>query len=130
MSSVSDLRARIDELLSAMELQKRVLGDLESSKSKAQRDLNGILDPMSRLPFEIASDIFQLCVPHSPGPGSPNAPRRFISICHLWSNIALSTPSLWNIIHTGRPNATHLETWLSRARSLLISLVIRGGLGQ
>ncbi|KAJ7621996.1 hypothetical protein DFH06DRAFT_1232420 [Mycena polygramma] len=128
MSSVPDLRARIAELSWAIQLQKQVLRDLESSKSKAQRDLNAILDPMSRLPLEISSEIFQLCVPHSPGPDSSDAPMLFLRICHSWSNIALSTPSLWNIIHSDGPDAAQLETWLSRARPLPVSFVLRGDL--
>ncbi|KAJ6487198.1 hypothetical protein C8R47DRAFT_979188, partial [Mycena vitilis] len=125
MSSASNLRARIGELSSAIDRQKQVLRDLESSKSKAQRDLNAILDPMSRLPIEISSEIFQLCIPDSPGPDSSDAPTLFLSICHLWSNIALSTPSLWNTIHIDNDSADwdlmHLEAWLSRARSLPVS---------
>ncbi|KAJ7621936.1 hypothetical protein DFH06DRAFT_1305670 [Mycena polygramma] len=135
MFSVSDLRARIEELSSAIELQNQVLRDLESSRSKARRDLNAALDPITRLPLEISSHIFQLCVPGSspqsdfpdetPAPDPSDAPTLFLGVCNSWSSIALSTPSLWTTIHTDLPNATHFETWLSRARSLPVSFISR-----
>ncbi|KAF8215350.1 hypothetical protein K438DRAFT_774861 [Mycena galopus ATCC 62051] len=127
---VSRLRARIEELSSAIKTQKQV-GDLETRRTNARRDLNAILDPMTRLPLEISSEIFTLCLPDSPRPHSGEAPMLLLNICHLWSNIALSTPSLWSSIQCGCSDAAHavdLETWLSRARGLPLCLSIYGDL--
>ncbi|KAJ6487231.1 hypothetical protein C8R47DRAFT_933336, partial [Mycena vitilis] len=97
------LRARIDELSSLIELQKQVLRDLERKRSQIQRDLNVVLDPMSRLPLEISSKIFIRCLPDSPRCDAGAAPMVFLNTCHLWSTIALSTPALWTTIHSDYP---------------------------
>ncbi|KAJ7490706.1 hypothetical protein FB451DRAFT_1513582 [Mycena latifolia] len=147
MASAPDLRARIEELSSAIENPKQVLGDLakyrgdaldpinegsevgrllrvlrvrdlEKRKSDAQRDLNAILDPMARLPLDICSDILTQCLPRYPSPlDAQEAPLR---------NLALSTPSLWNTICLWEPHIRQfdklLEVCLERARSLPLSL--------
>ncbi|KAJ7621938.1 hypothetical protein DFH06DRAFT_1447935 [Mycena polygramma] len=120
------LRARIDELSSLIELQKQVLRDLEKKRSQVQRDLNAIVDPMSRLPLEISSDIFIRCLPDSPRCHAGTAPMVFLNTCHLWSTIALSTPALWTTIHSDCPNTAHLGAWLDRARTLPLSLSLHG----
>ncbi|KAJ7197382.1 hypothetical protein GGX14DRAFT_305458, partial [Mycena pura] len=49
-----------------------------------------------RLPLEISSDIFKLCVGFGAcRPDYNSLPVLFLRICRLWGNIALSTPSLW-----------------------------------
>ncbi|KAJ7482833.1 hypothetical protein B0H11DRAFT_1658344, partial [Mycena galericulata] len=88
---------RIDKLSSEIARQRDILRDLENQKSAAQGELNTILDPMSRLPLEISSDIMLRCLPTSTtAKASPRAaPMIFLNICRAWSNIALATPSLW-----------------------------------
>ncbi|KAJ6585616.1 hypothetical protein B0H19DRAFT_1250408 [Mycena capillaripes] len=124
MSSVTELHTRIAELSTAIESQKQVLRDLETSRSIAQRHLNAVRDPMARLPLELSSIIFIFCLPQDdfPRPDTRNAPLLFLSICHLWSNIALSTPSLWTAISSQCPDAANLETWLTRAQNLPLSI--------
>ncbi|KAJ7490699.1 hypothetical protein FB451DRAFT_1513562, partial [Mycena latifolia] len=100
------LRTRIEELSLAIEQQKQILRDLDRRKSDAQRDLNVILDsldPMARLPLEISSNIFTRCLPSIPQPNPSTAPMVFLNVSHLWSHIALSTPSLWTTIHVDSP---------------------------
>ncbi|KAJ6585588.1 hypothetical protein B0H19DRAFT_1110233 [Mycena capillaripes] len=128
MSSAVELHARIAELSTAIELEKQVLRDLEASRSVARRDLNAIHDPIARLPLEISSDIFMHCLPQEdfPRPDTRNAPLLFLSIYHLWSNIALSTSSLWTTMYSESLDAANLETWLARARSLPLSISICG----
>ncbi|KAJ7728597.1 hypothetical protein DFH07DRAFT_707877, partial [Mycena maculata] len=75
--------------------QKEILRDLEKQKCAIQSELNAILDPVSRLPLEISSDIFTRCLPAKPRAYPRLAPMLFLSICHSWTNIARSTPSLW-----------------------------------
>ncbi|KAJ6485227.1 hypothetical protein DFH09DRAFT_1377898 [Mycena vulgaris] len=54
----------------------------------------------------------------------------FLNICQLWTNIALSTPSLWTAVQIDSPAAKTFdqlfETWIRRARSLPISLSLTG----
>ncbi|KAJ7792952.1 hypothetical protein B0H14DRAFT_2533808 [Mycena olivaceomarginata] len=85
--------------------------------------------PMARLPLEISSDIFMRCLPHSPRPNWHEAPLIFLNICHLWSFIALSTPSLWAAVSfpISHPNRTksarkYFEIWLGRAGDHPLSL--------
>ncbi|KAJ7235989.1 hypothetical protein C8J57DRAFT_1728395 [Mycena rebaudengoi] len=61
-----------------------------------QRRLNCLLDPITRLPVEISSEIFILCLPDSgpagyrrPNPG--DAPSLLLRICTAWADIARST---------------------------------------
>ncbi|KAJ6544581.1 hypothetical protein DFH09DRAFT_1367794 [Mycena vulgaris] len=92
MASVTALNARIQELSLAIEPHRQVLLDLEQQKSDAQRDVNAILDPMARLPFEISSYIFTQCLPTILQPDPFSAPILLLKICRLWTNIALPPP--------------------------------------
>ncbi|KAF7348069.1 F-box domain-containing protein [Mycena sanguinolenta] len=122
MSSPTMLRARIEEILLAMERQNQVLRDLEKRLSDARRDLNATLDPMARLPLEISSDIFVRCLPDSPRPHKREAPILFLNICRIWRHIAISTPSLWTSIALRHSNPISLELWLGRAKTLPLSI--------
>ncbi|KAJ7621935.1 hypothetical protein DFH06DRAFT_1305669 [Mycena polygramma] len=122
MSSATELRSRIAELSSAIDLQTQILRDLEITRASARRELNAICDPMARLPFELSSDIFTLCLPDIPQIERGTAPLVLLGICRLWSDIALSTPFLWATVHSDSPNAEHLEIWLSRAQNIPLEL--------
>ncbi|KAJ6544587.1 hypothetical protein DFH09DRAFT_1282294 [Mycena vulgaris] len=132
MASVTELHTRIAELSSSIDRQKQLLRDLERQKSDAQRDVNGILDPMARLPFEISSYIFTQCLPSSPHPDPLSAPTLLLTICRSWTNIALATPALWTSIQVEFPRAhgfEHLfDAWLKRAGTRMTSISLRGQL--
>jgi hypothetical protein len=124
MSSPTQLLERIEELSSAIDAQKHILEDLETSRSNARRNLNAIRDPMARLPLKMSSEIFIRCLPANPGPDSANAPMIFLSICHLWSDIAFATPSLWsaflfrskrtrNLQRSSKPSSVEFKVLLS-----------------
>ncbi|KAJ7621895.1 hypothetical protein DFH06DRAFT_1340898 [Mycena polygramma] len=85
---------------------------------------------MVRLPLEISSEILARCLPKPPRPNPGEAPLLFQQICHSWSTIALSTPSLWSTIYRESPDAADLELWISRARSLPLSLFLHGNLSS
>ncbi|KAJ7174056.1 hypothetical protein C8R43DRAFT_873400, partial [Mycena crocata] len=95
METEAELRIRLEEVSSLIELQNQVLRDLEKTKSDIRSQLNTFSDPMARLPLEISSEIFMLCLPRNPLPNKKYAPLIFLNICHAWSDIALSTPLLW-----------------------------------
>ncbi|KAJ7680112.1 hypothetical protein B0H17DRAFT_1182130 [Mycena rosella] len=130
--SIQELHARINDVSADIDRQKEVLKKLEHSKSALQRQLNAIRDPVSRLPLEISSEIFIQCLPSTsnPQPGAPDIPMLFLNICNAWTDIALSTPALWEAIQIQFPRATGfsqlLATWLSRARNRLLSLSLHG----
>ncbi|KAJ7449980.1 hypothetical protein B0H11DRAFT_2289356 [Mycena galericulata] len=126
--STKELQARIDKISTDIERQKEVLQDLERSKSVAQRQLNAIRDPVARLPLEISSEIFIQCLPLLPEPGAHNIPMLLLNICNTWTDLALSTPALWDSIRVVSPRAEGfpelLRIWLQRAcnRPLSVSL--------
>ncbi|KAJ7612978.1 hypothetical protein FB45DRAFT_1112633, partial [Roridomyces roridus] len=78
-----------------VERQKQVLEDLEHQRSAAQSQLNTLVDPMARLPLEISCDIFSQCLSSSPDVRTSSA---LLHVCHAWSDIALATTALWNVI--------------------------------
>ncbi|KAF7364602.1 F-box domain-containing protein [Mycena venus] len=129
MSCATELRARIDELSSAIEFLGLVLSDLETRRTNARRELNSILDPVARLPLEISSDIFLRCMSTAsshPRPNPSAAPMIFLNICRSWTDIALATPWLWAAIDIDAPPygarfAELCKLWASRARTLPLS---------
>ncbi|KAJ7769077.1 hypothetical protein DFH07DRAFT_806824 [Mycena maculata] len=124
--AVANLRTRIDELSLAIDRQREVLKDLENQKSTVQGDLNAILDPMTRLPVEISSDIMLRCLPTTIQPDPRAAPMLFLNICRSWSTIALSMPALWSSIQIDtkiREGFGELvDRWLARAATRLLFL--------
>ncbi|KAK7000399.1 hypothetical protein R3P38DRAFT_3219299 [Favolaschia claudopus] len=114
--------------------------------NKALHRLNLCTDPMARLPLEIQSLIF-LHVPIStpffvryrhptrgwmPRPTPDARPMVFLGVCRLWRDIALSTPKLWSEIELELPRGPEYislcKLWLTRARSLPLSLSLHGSL--
>ncbi|KAJ7181491.1 hypothetical protein C8R43DRAFT_1170405 [Mycena crocata] len=132
MISVAELHARIEEISSAIICRRKVLSDLEKAKSDVESQLNTILDPITRLPLEISSEIFLLCLSDAFVRRMNIAPIVFLKVCRSWSNIALSTPSLWATIHVESQLDVsfqeHVGTWLSRSRSHPLSISLRGTL--
>ncbi|KAJ7445103.1 hypothetical protein FB451DRAFT_1055800, partial [Mycena latifolia] len=98
-ASVTALHARLAELDTAIEAQKKVLADLETTRIVVRRQLNGLCDPITQLPLEISSEIFIHCLPTLPTgyccPDALDAPLLLLHICHSWTNIAISTTALW-----------------------------------
>ncbi|KAJ7031150.1 hypothetical protein C8F04DRAFT_1111728 [Mycena alexandri] len=134
MASVADFRRRICELASAIKVHKDAIGELERTKSEVESDLNAILDPVGRLPLEISSDIFLRCLPSNPTCNKREAPLAFMRVCHSWSNIALSTPSLWTTVSFESPCRKSIvklcDDWLNRSKALPRSLSISGSLDE
>ncbi|KAJ6583826.1 hypothetical protein DFH09DRAFT_1028703 [Mycena vulgaris] len=131
MAFVPDLHRRIEEISLTIERQKEILRDLENRRSDLQSDLNNIRDPMARLPLEISSDIFMCCTPHDyiPNPHPTVAPMLLMRVCRAWSKIAISTPLLWATIsveYRGYSFTELMDLWLSRARSLPLSIALHG----
>ncbi|KAJ7275110.1 hypothetical protein C8J57DRAFT_1714809 [Mycena rebaudengoi] len=128
--TVAALRKRLGELASSAALQRKIPDDLERSRADTQRQLNTILDPIARLPFEISSNIFLHCLPEVCRLNARTAPILFLNVCATWAEIALSTPALWATIHVDFPRAEgfdHLfDSYLTRSRSRMLSVTFSG----
>ncbi|KAK7000451.1 hypothetical protein R3P38DRAFT_3617408, partial [Favolaschia claudopus] len=132
---VSQLLEDIDAISLTIIAQTAILHDLKAKRLEAQHKLNLFLDPMARLPLELQSYIFLFVDSHSlPQKLNPNAaPILFLRVCRLWRDIALATPMLWTKIQidTSPCGPNHLglcKIWLKRARSLPLSVALRGPL--
>ncbi|KAK7049123.1 hypothetical protein R3P38DRAFT_1886018 [Favolaschia claudopus] len=138
----SELQKEIATLSSEIEAQKAILDDLIGRRSRAQRNLNAVLDPMARLPLELQSKIFLHCLcfdddeeknededERASRPNSKLAPMVFSNVCQLWRDIALCTPELWTHLRMeGSPRGSNhfqlYEIWLERSRPLPVSLTL------
>lgn len=97
--------------------------------------------PVLTLPDDIVSEIFHHFLPVyplRPPPYGTDCPTNLTSICRLWRDIALLTPSLWRAIqieiYVDNSTATivkrrllayilHLfETWMARPKGCLLSI--------
>ncbi|KAJ7302187.1 hypothetical protein DFH08DRAFT_794656, partial [Mycena albidolilacea] len=118
-------QTKISEEISTI---RQLLKKLERDRSVKRRQLNSALDPVALLPLELSSDIFLRSLPLFPKPGDPSVPILLLNICHAWTDIALSTPSLWAAIHITfqssrfpSPSTQGLKTlvliWLRRAHN-------------
>ncbi|KAJ7641690.1 hypothetical protein FB45DRAFT_1125683 [Roridomyces roridus] len=120
MSTAAQIRAQIKEVLIQKEANRETLKQLHLQKIHLRRQLNAVKDPVARLPLEVSSEIFTLCL-HSCQNTSANTPILLMTVCHEWSNIALSTPTLWATLRIVFPKANSykevLSTRLERARN-------------
>ncbi|KAJ7482975.1 hypothetical protein B0H11DRAFT_1208748 [Mycena galericulata] len=71
--------------------------------TRLSRQLNSVHDPMRRLPPEIASEIFILCLRDSDSerrrPQPSEAPLLLLNICSYWKAVAESTSALWTYVY-------------------------------
>ncbi|KAJ6558251.1 hypothetical protein B0H19DRAFT_1150562 [Mycena capillaripes] len=132
--SVKALQERIAKLATDIDLQKEVVKQLEHEKSLVQQQLNAVLDPIARLPFEISSEIFLRSIPafqELPTQSAQPGPLLFLNICNAWTSIALSTPALWATIHIPFPCPKGfqklLSVWLQRASHHPLSILLQMG---
>ncbi|KAF8213951.1 hypothetical protein K438DRAFT_1956049 [Mycena galopus ATCC 62051] len=89
------LRRRIAELDAQIVDQRRVLDELQQTRSDVEGELHGTETfPVLRLPTEITAENFEHCDPLSEDLES--GPVVLASVCRLWRNIALGTPILWS----------------------------------
>ncbi|KAJ7896346.1 hypothetical protein B0H14DRAFT_3612344 [Mycena olivaceomarginata] len=96
--------------------------------------MNAALDPVARLPLEISSEIFRQSLAPFPDVGPLHAPMLLLNICHTWTDIALSTPSLWAAIHIIFPSGlsstqglkTLMPIWLQRTHNRPLSISLSG----
>ncbi|KAJ7310867.1 hypothetical protein DFH08DRAFT_456414 [Mycena albidolilacea] len=132
--TIDELRARLVKLNTEIELHREALKSLEQDRSLVQRQMNAALDPVARLPLEISSEIFRQSLAPFPDVGPLHAPMLLLNICNTWTDIALSTPSLWAAIHiifpSGLSSTQSLKAlvpiWLQRAHNRPLSIWLSG----
>ncbi|KAF8143090.1 hypothetical protein K438DRAFT_1876826 [Mycena galopus ATCC 62051] len=81
--------------------------------------------PILAMPLDIITQIFTHCLPHLiSAPRIDTAPLLLGRICGSWRNIALNSPGLWTALKIDRGDipVALSETWLSRAKSMPLSL--------
>lgn len=100
-------------------------------------ELNRHSDPIQRLPIELATSIFTLCLPYPPSLdifdvsqgirercAFQPTPFRLGSICRYWRRVVWSTPCLWNTLwlhvsgSTAMARNEMLAEWLGRTSQL------------
>ncbi|KAJ7500306.1 hypothetical protein B0H11DRAFT_804904 [Mycena galericulata] len=101
-----------------------------------------LVSPARRLPDDVVREIFVAALPSDRNAimSEEEAPLLLSHISQSWRNLALSTPRLWTTLHIVIPAASSLqfyipklhqingavETWLSRSRSLPVSISFIG----
>ena len=91
----------------------------------------GIISRVRDIPPDIWIEIFQYCLPDEDyiQPHPLRAPLLLGQICDSWRMVALSMPCLWTSLSFRVQRPRHmwkafLETWLTRSRTLSLSLEI------
>ncbi|KAK7000993.1 hypothetical protein R3P38DRAFT_3050713 [Favolaschia claudopus] len=139
--TVHHLRARLAALDTQILQQRRVLDELEQSRSDVERELLAAATyDVLTLPVEITTEIFLVC--HATGPclciprgkyhGMP-APLVLSAVCRGWRTIAHATPALWDSFRvdfhkfTSNTEAANIliDSWLVRAQPHPLSLELQ-----
>ncbi|KAF9483560.1 hypothetical protein BDN70DRAFT_290942 [Pholiota conissans] len=139
-SSICDPCRKLAELGEKFEETRRMLIGFANERQKLKELANYKHDRIiHRLPVEIASNIFELCMPDSqdlmdldPSHSTISAiPVQLVlsSVCRRWAAIAHSTSRLWtnlvlcaNYLKRPWPNPILVEKWLNRSGNLGISI--------
>ncbi|KAJ3901230.1 hypothetical protein F5879DRAFT_969250 [Lentinula edodes] len=114
-----------------------ILDDLQSRRAEVKNYVEthrGLLAPIRRLPVEVLTEIFVLCLSAERYPvrSLREAPLLLTMICRHWREVTLKSPSLWNSLHIYLPQDLTKEAitlrergvnqWLTRSGSLPLSL--------
>ncbi|KAJ6589331.1 hypothetical protein B0H19DRAFT_1226883 [Mycena capillaripes] len=120
-SALEKARIRLAEL-------NKLIDELVTERQRVQEELDSIVYPVLTLPAEITSHIFNQSLPNNKKPSQHTAPLVLTQICHLWREIALRTPTLWQSITINNRREPHrvsgklLEMWLQRSAVLPLRL--------
>ena len=114
-----------NEHILAVQARILVLQTRRTQLVQQRRCYSNLLSPVRCLPTEIFGEIFV----HA----TRDRPRHVLNlsaVCRLWRDAALSIPMLWSTLelghHTTKHNMdNHINSWIERAQSYPLSLVIR-----
>ncbi|KAJ7129204.1 hypothetical protein C8R44DRAFT_872497 [Mycena epipterygia] len=152
MVSTTNLRRRLAELEMAIVEQaveqKAARDKLEQHRIAVEAELNATATfPVLRLPVEITTEVFSLCLPTIEEQREDSrvrmseklrseAPTLFLGVCQAWRDIALATPALWATLYIrfdiiGYGVASELgkvegfiDRWLDRAALLPLLIAL------
>ena len=115
----------INEQILAMQAKILVLQTRRTQLSQQRRCYSSLLSPVRCLPIEIFGKIFVYAT-HD----CPKHVLNLSAVCQLWRDAALRTPMLWSTLELGhhttrRKMMNHINSWIERARSYPLSLVVR-----
>ncbi|KAK7022411.1 hypothetical protein R3P38DRAFT_3271178 [Favolaschia claudopus] len=132
---VANLREHIYELTDTIRFQERLLCDLKGEHRRSRKQLNSFLDPMARLPVELVSEIFTLCVcgVSRPRINCCEAPMSLVQVCQSWRDVALAIPNLWTRLGIDDLSCSDAfvdmcTAWVERAKGKPFSLSLSGSL--
>jgi hypothetical protein len=115
----------IDEDISGIDEQILALQTRRTGLVQQRKRYSNLLSPVCCLPVEIFGEIFVYA--------TRDLPRHVLNIsavCQFWRDLALSTPMLWSTLKLGhhrtrRNMDNHINSWIERAHSYPLSLVVR-----
>ena len=117
--------SHINEKILAMQSKILVLQTSRSQLLQQRKYYSRLLSPLRNLPIEIFGEIFMYAT-HD----SPRHVLNLSAVCQLWRDAALRTPALWSTLELVNYSAqynmdSHIDSWIKRAHSYPLSLVIR-----
>ena len=115
----------INEQILALQAKILVLQTRRTQLVQQRRYYSSFLSPIRCLPIEIFGQIFVYA--------TRDRPRHVLNlsaVCQLWRDAALNTPTLWSTLELGHHTTrcymrNHIDSWIERAHSYPLSLVIR-----
>ena len=116
---------QLDSNISNITTKILALQTSRAQLSRQRRSYSKLLSPLRSLPFEIFGEIFIYathdCAKHV---------LNLSAVCQLWRDAALRTPKLWttlDLVHfRSKSNMNnHIDSWIERAHSYPLSLIIR-----
>ena len=125
ISNTDEDISSINEQIQAMQAKILVLQTRRTRLVRQRRCYSSLLSPVRYLPIEIFGKIFVYATRDR-----PKHVLNLSAVCQLWRHAALSTPMLWSTLelghHTTKLNMDHhIDSWIQRAHSYPLSLVIR-----
>ncbi|KAJ7725360.1 hypothetical protein B0H16DRAFT_282237 [Mycena metata] len=129
------LNSRVPKRRSGKKIPRELRVELEDAR-RFVRFHRALIAPWRRLPVEIIAEIFlftleRKCDPDEQDGDYWNDDRTgtllLCKICRAWRHIAITTPSLWNILSLQlktRPLSDWVSTWLDRSRSFPVHLQV------
>ncbi|KAF7352422.1 F-box domain-containing protein [Mycena venus] len=146
----AQLRKRLTDLDAQITEQRRVLAELEQTRSDVERELHAIAYPVLTLPFEITAEIFLRCrqlwgfaeLYHRRTIDQNTTPIKLASVCRAWRDIILATPLLWSEVWVyfdalpaelvSKPAVVEgdIDRWLIRAGGRPLTLYFECGKGE
>ena len=116
---------QLDEQILDMQSKILVLQTSRSQLLQQRKCYSRLLSPLRSLPIEIFGEIFMYATRDC-----PMHVLNLSAVCQLWRDAALRTPALWSTLelvdYKSKYNMdSHIDSWIKRARSYPLSLVVR-----